>query len=281
MSQTAINQLSPDPRNYERLLHLMHVTQGDVLARMVQQCGIEAGAKVLDVGSGDGFFAEQLSQFVGSRGQVVGVDLDEQFLAQARQRCSKLPGPCSFVRGNAEALPFPDSHFDVSFCALSFFDFARPLRVLQQMKRVTKPGGLVVVIEHDSNHQALFPYPSAVELAIDQAVKSASSEQPGMSARFYSARHLPEWMAGEGLVDVRRQSYSKDFSHPLSAAELGYVDAFFDELMRLTDPFLDDEARLTFQAYREGSSPRPAPDSPGFSATFFHFVTSGRIPAVS
>lgn len=257
----------------------MHEAQTNLLRQMVEECGIGGGANVLDLGSGDGFFAEQLCHLVGPDGHVTGVDLDERCLDRARQRCREAPAPCTFVRANAEAIPWPEASFDACFSALSFFDFTHPLTALEEMKRVTRPGGLIVVIEHDSNHQALFPFPSAVELALNQALKRASSDRPGVGSRYYAARHLPEWMSDEGLVDVQRSSYSKDFSHPLSQEELRYVESFLDELSRLADPFLDDEARSSFQAYRRGQTDRPTPNSAGFSATFFHFVTTGRLPS--
>lgn len=266
-----------NPREYEDLLVAMHEAQADVIRLMVSEAGIERASRVLDLGCGDGYYVEQLSHVVGPNGHITGVDLDEQLLQAAERRSRALPAPCSFVREEGTRLPWPDATFDVAFSALCFFDFPNPVEVLAEMKRVTRPGGLLVVIEHDSNHQALFPYPPTLEMAMSQALKRASQHLPGVSTRFYAARRLPEWLARLGLVNVDRRSYSADMTHPLSPTQARFIDLFLDEQARHVRPFLDADSRKLLAAWRAGKTERPAPDAPGFAASFFHFVTTGNL----
>lgn len=108
--------------------------------RAVDLAGVGPGARVLDVATGTGDLALELS----ARGvQVVGVDFSEPMLSLARE---KVPG-AAFQAANALELPFPDGSFDaatVGFGARNFSDLARGV---SEMARVVRPGGHVVVLE--------------------------------------------------------------------------------------------------------------------------------------
>ncbi|MHB0858893.1 MAG: class I SAM-dependent methyltransferase, partial [Anaerolineae bacterium] len=96
------------------------------------------GERALDVGTGTGHFAVELA----SRGlQVVGIDVSEAMLAIARAREAHV----TWQRGQAEALPFEDGAFPLvlSVTALEFVSDAK--RALEEMFRVTAPGGRLVV----------------------------------------------------------------------------------------------------------------------------------------
>ena len=101
------------------------------------------GDRVLDVATGTGDLALELSRRVGPSGEVVGVDFAEEMLAIARD---KAPG-VRFETGNALELAYGDDEFaaaTVGFGARNFSDLAAGLR---EMARVVRPGGRVVVLE--------------------------------------------------------------------------------------------------------------------------------------
>lgn len=98
----------------------------------------------LDVGCGIGV-AEQF--LVTQYGRVVGVDVSEKMLEQARKAVPQT----EFVHFNGGRLPFEDGGFDVTFCYCVFHHV--PLTSLpdfvSEMKRVTRPGGLVFTFDHN------------------------------------------------------------------------------------------------------------------------------------
>ena len=79
----------------------------------------------------------------GSR-RVVGVDTDERYLAAARASC---PENCTFVTGDAGALPFGYGEFDLAGCLRVLHHVRRPELVVAELARVTRPGGVVLVVD--------------------------------------------------------------------------------------------------------------------------------------
>ena len=121
------------------VLHPGGLRNTDALARM---CGVAAGMRVLDVGSGKGAGAIHLARHFGCT--VVGVDRMGAMAAAATEK-ARQAGPAhlvTFVRGDALALPFEDGAFDVvlSECTTTLIDTER---ALGEFIRVTKRGGVV------------------------------------------------------------------------------------------------------------------------------------------
>jgi demethylmenaquinone methyltransferase / 2-methoxy-6-polyprenyl-1,4-benzoquinol methylase len=106
------------------------------------------------VASGTGDLAIELAHRVGPGGEVIGSDFSEGMLARARSKAARIsqqPGSTAanlrFEWGDALELPYEDDSFDaatVGFGARNFSDLGRGL---QEMARVVRPGGRVVVLE--------------------------------------------------------------------------------------------------------------------------------------
>ena len=97
--------------------------------------------RVLDVGCGTGALAYALAPLVGG---VVGVDSSEEYLAVAREHA---PPGCTFVAGDAEALPFPYGDFDLVGCLRVLHHVRRPELVVGEIARVTGPGGRILLAD--------------------------------------------------------------------------------------------------------------------------------------
>ena len=87
--------------------------------RILSALSTKAGARVLDVGSGPGHQASEISPVVGTTGSVEGVDSAADAIEIARLRCSDL-GNVNFQLGEASTLPFPDSTFDAAMSSQVF-----------------------------------------------------------------------------------------------------------------------------------------------------------------
>ncbi len=108
---------------------------------------IQPGSRVLDVATGTGDLAFELGRRVGAGGEVIGLDFAEPMLGLARQKALGKGLPVSFMTGDALDLPFPDNSFDASACAFGLRNVDNRQRALDEMTRVTRPGGRVVVLE--------------------------------------------------------------------------------------------------------------------------------------
>lgn len=119
-------------RSSERLA-LMEVER--VVALSIE--GLASG-RVLDIGTGTGLFAEG---FLASGFEVAGVDQNDAMLQEARRL---VPG-AEFKQGNAEAIPYGDKEFDLSFLGVLLHEVDDPVQTLREARRLTR--SRVVVLE--------------------------------------------------------------------------------------------------------------------------------------
>ncbi len=104
--------------------------------------------KVLDVGCGTGLLlAEILGRYPGL--EVVGLDLSERMAAQAVHRCIPWSDRAWIVRGDSQRLPFREDTFDAVTCSHSFHHYPDQQRVVEEMHRVLRPGGQLLLIDGD------------------------------------------------------------------------------------------------------------------------------------
>ncbi len=108
--------------------------------------GLRPGERALDVCAGTGQLTAVLARQVTPGGHVTGLDFSPGMLDLARKRLAKWPH-VKLVLGNALDLPFPDSQFDAVTTGFALRNIPRIQRALDEMARVTKPGGRAVCLE--------------------------------------------------------------------------------------------------------------------------------------
>lgn len=136
-------------KQYNQLAHIYDWRWGryiaNTLAFFQAWAEIPPAAAVLDVACGTGELERLLLNHNPDQ-VIVGVDLSEQMLSQARQKLSGYAN-VSFQQATASQLPFPDQSFDMVVSANAFHYFTEPGAALQEMRRVLKPGGTVVILD--------------------------------------------------------------------------------------------------------------------------------------
>lgn len=113
-------------------------------ARMVAS-GLPAGADVLEVAPGPGFFAIELARL--GQFTITGLDISASFVEIATDNAQRAGVNVLFRLGNASAMPFPDNSFDLVYCSAAFKNFSEPVEALNEMYRVLHPGGQAII--HD------------------------------------------------------------------------------------------------------------------------------------
>jgi arsenite methyltransferase len=110
-----------------------------------------AGESILDLGSGPGFLACELAQEVGASGRIVGVDIssDMNSIASKRVAAFGLGGRVEILEGDATSLGFADATFDAAVSMQVIEYLAEPDAALNQLARVLRPGGRLVIIDTD------------------------------------------------------------------------------------------------------------------------------------
>jgi SAM-dependent methyltransferase len=131
-------------------LEILDRVYGPGTRRVLHHAGIAKGMQVADLGCGVGAVTAELSRRVGPSGWVVGIDLSGDQLAQARVR---LYGPAyshvSFVQASATDTRLPDGSFDLIYCRFLLLHLVEPEEALREMRRLLRPGGIVVCEDGD------------------------------------------------------------------------------------------------------------------------------------
>ncbi|MDX1546586.1 MAG: bifunctional demethylmenaquinone methyltransferase/2-methoxy-6-polyprenyl-1,4-benzoquinol methylase UbiE, partial [Rhodothermales bacterium] len=104
--------------------------------------------RILDVATGTADLAIEAARRLEAE-KVVGVDIAEQMLEVGREKIARmdLADRVTLQRGDAEKLPFSDAQFDAALVAFGVRNFQDLDRGLEEIRRVLRPGGTLVVLE--------------------------------------------------------------------------------------------------------------------------------------
>ena len=131
-------------QKYDRLNNIISFEQHKVWRKHVMSTmNVQKGSKALDVCCGTADWTIALSEAVGSKGQVTGLDFSENMLEVGKQKTASLEN-IQLVHGDAMNLPFDLRNVP---------DY---LSALKEMHRVLKPGGMVVCLETSQPTLPLF-----------------------------------------------------------------------------------------------------------------------------
>jgi SAM-dependent methyltransferase len=168
------------------------------------------GQSVLDVGAGTGLLVERLSDHGLD---VVALDPFPQMLGQLQQRRPDI----ETVVAHGDDIPFPDDAFDLTYSVAVMHHIAEPPRVrrtLSEMVRVVRPGGRIVVWDHnplnrywsllmqrvpqDTGAERLVPLPELVAGLRDAGADVVRTDRLGLMPEF-----VPRWLLGPATAVER------------------------------------------------------------------------------
>lgn len=115
--------------------------------KTVLESGAAPGDDILDCATGTGDLALEFKKTVGENGYVLGTDFCKEMIEHAPAKADEINLDVDFQVADAMDLPFDDNRFDVSSIAFGIRNVDDPVVCLQEMSRVVKPGGKVVVLE--------------------------------------------------------------------------------------------------------------------------------------
>jgi len=104
------------------------------------------GGRYLDLGCSAGLYARSLARALGGRGEVVGIDISPSMLKEAARRAREADARLSFVRADAESLPFAGSSFSGAVCGGTLNELGDPARALRETRHVLEPGGRLAIM---------------------------------------------------------------------------------------------------------------------------------------
>ncbi|MCR5977520.1 methyltransferase domain-containing protein [Gordonia jinghuaiqii] len=143
---------------------------------------------VLDVACGPGNYTRRIADGLTGDGRCVGLDFSAPMLTRAVR--SNNVDRAAFIRGDAHAIPFGDNTFDAVTCLAALYLIPDPLPVVDELVRVAKPGGEIVVFTSVATEVTSLP-------GVRRIV--------GMSGfRIFGAHEIVDRLRAAGVVDIEQ-----------------------------------------------------------------------------
>lgn len=120
---------------------------------------------LLEVAPGPGYFCIELAKL--GNYSITGLDISHTFVEIASKKALEASVRVDFRQGNASSMPFVDNTFDFLLCRAAFKNFGQPVRALQEMCRVLKPGGrgLIIDLNKDATVESINQYVDGMGLS--------------------------------------------------------------------------------------------------------------------
>ncbi len=191
---------------------------------MLAAAGLQAGWQVLDAGCGNGCYIPMMSELLGADGAVTAVDLAPENITAIQRRLASNPPACpvDVIAASVAQLPFDDHCFDAIWCAntVQYFlaDALAPL--LAEFKRVLKPAGRLVIKEFDDVGVHFGPFDPVLKWHLFEQLKG---KELLLGAGALFVVELRSFLLDAGFQDVKLQTFSGDFQHPLSETEREFL----------------------------------------------------------
>lgn len=188
---------------YEKLAKVYDLTFGPTLhpGRLValEGMGLSPGDRILEVGIGTGINAPLYPRNC----LVTGIDFSASMLEKARERVERKGlDNVTLMEMDAASLSFPDNAFDVVYAPYVISVVPDPVQVVREMRRVCRPGGKIIVLNH---FRSANPLLATIERAISPFT---------VHIGFKSDLDLPGFLAQAELrpISVRKVSFPRIWS---------------------------------------------------------------------
>ena len=197
---------------------------------------LRPGMSLLDCGCGPGTITVGLAEILDP-GEVIGIDIEASQIERAQSLASeKGTSNVRFQVASMYELPFPDSSFDAIFEHAAMMYLREPLKALQEMRRVLKPGGVIGICDADFTGDVQWPSnPMIIEsLAIWKKVWEHNGGTPNFGRQHRSL------LREAGFIGIEASAYVDPFGTPEATQRWGDILAN----MTLEGPFAETAIEL-------------------------------------
>ena len=186
--------------------------------------------QALDVGCGTGAFLLPLARRLVPQGAtVIGLDLAEGTLGQARARVQAEGLPVDCVIGDVEALPFDDSSFDLVLANYMLYHVPDLERAIAELRRVLRPGGTLLAATNGQGHMRelwQMQNQSLTRLGLSpETVKELSERARAAGALSFSLENGAAWLS-RSFAEVHLERYPDE----LRVTEVEPLVAYLDSM---------------------------------------------------
>jgi SAM-dependent methyltransferase len=216
---------------------------------LLARSGVAAGESVLEIGCGTGASTVPFARAVGAHGNVVGIDISEPMLADARKRIAESGlGNTSLLQADAQVHRFEPNHFDLIASRFGVMFFADPVAAFTNFLPAARPAGRLCFVcwaPLEENRHWLIPYEVALRHLGPPAPSDLRAPGPLAFSDPSYVRSILD-MAGFADVVIDRETPVIFGSTPKEEAE--YACAMGPPARLIDEKKPDDAVRETIRA---------------------------------
>lgn len=248
--------------------------------QMVEDLELKPGHMVLDLGCGPGLWTQLLAEQVEPNGKVIGADLSPGLIRYAVDvACVDVRDVSAFLMADFYRIPFADDTFDAVFFGNCLAYVPDPGALLDEHKRVTRPGGRIIAKDFDGAVIIFHPLDVQLSLTVLRAAARALAEKP-RNPPFdnFVGRKLHGIFVRAGFQDVSTRTYAVQRVAPLRPEAKRYISGNAGWYGRTAAPYLSrGELQQWLRAF-DPESDAYILDRDDFYFCMLEMVTVARIP---
>ncbi len=253
-----------DFKDFIKKLELQALETAEERLPLYLEVGLKDAKNILDVGCGSGTVTKDIAHL--TKGKVIGIDGSGGMIAVAKNILNDYKNVELYV-SSAETIPFRDNTFNIVTCNLFFMWLDHPQRVINEMMRVTKPGGRVLAsLEPDYGGKLHYPEnPKIDAIFAGKAIKERGGDPHiGRKLRLLFVRAGLETKVGIGNnriwsceEDKKYYLHARDF-YVKTLKNVGLSEKEIDKWEYDYLKSLDEGVQLNFfpQFYAIGKKPK-------------------------
>jgi len=230
--QEILNRWSSSAPFWEKHREVIRQMFAPVTQALIEDGLIGSGNAVLDIATGPGEPALSVAAFVGSEGQVFGIDAVPDMVAASRRAADGLGiKNARFAVASADHLPFPAGSFDALVSRFGVMFFPSPIAAIREMLRVLKPARkLAMAVWHFAERN---PFHFALSQVMDRYVDSPPPGPDDPDAfRFASPGRLLEVLTEAGAIAPSERVLRFTIKAPISVEDFWTLRAEMSEKLR-------------------------------------------------
>lgn len=190
----------------------------DEFTRLAQRIGAQLprGSAVLEVAPGPGYFCIELAKL--GPYSIAGLDISRTFVEMAAKKAAEAGVRVDFRQGTASKMPFANDVFDFLLCRAAFKNFAKPVRALEEMCRVLKPGGrgLIIDLRRDASPESINRHVDTMGLSAVNRLLTKLAFRTMLLKSAYTKEQLEYMLSQAGFRSVDIQADDMGFEISMS-----------------------------------------------------------------
>lgn len=172
-------------------------TDTGLLREQLQRAGLKPGMDCADLGCGTAVAARQMVHITGAS-RITAVDISADRIAAAANLAAAETADIEMVVADVQTLPLETDAYDFSWARFLFEYLADPLEALRHIKRITRPGGIITLLDLDAQLTTFYP----LTQEMDEALRFGLGLLESSGFDVYVGRKLADYCRQAGLENI-------------------------------------------------------------------------------